>query len=82
MLRRSIRIFTGLLVPCLLAALLLSPMETSAVPVTSQVALPVSVTNWGLSFPTEGESPVGLSSIAAEKRTQDVEADRPWAASC
>ena len=60
MLRRSIRIFTGLLVPCLLAALLLSPMDTTtAVPVTSQVALPVSVTNWGLSFPTEGESPVG-----------------------
>lgn len=59
MLRRSLRIFTGLLVPCLLAALLLSPMKNTAVPVTSQVALPASVSNWGLSFPTEGESPVG-----------------------
>ena len=59
MLRRSLRIFTGLLVPCLLAILLISPMKNTAVPVTSQVVLPVSVTNWGLSFPTEGESPVG-----------------------
>ena len=59
MLRRSVRIFTGLLVPCLLAALLLSPMKNTAVPASSQVVLPVSVTNWGLSFQTEGQAPVG-----------------------
>ena len=59
MFRRSLRTFSCLLVPCLLLVLLVSPMGSEAVPASSSVVLPVSATNWGLSFQTEGQAPVG-----------------------
>ena len=59
MFRRSLRTFACLLVPCLLLVLLVSPMGSEAVPASSSVVLPVSATNWGLSFQTEGQAPVG-----------------------
>jgi len=46
-------------VPCLMAALLVSPIHNRAVPATSSVVLPVSATDWGLSFQQEGKAPVG-----------------------
>ncbi len=50
-----------LLLPCLfLAALLyLRGRSSRALPTSSAAAVPASADNWGLSFPTEGQSPVG-----------------------
>ena len=63
MLRRSMRIFLCLLIPCLLLGLLASPLKSrdfpASVAVSAPAALPVSAVNWGLSFQTEGQAPVG-----------------------
>ena len=59
MLRRSLRAFTSLLAPCLLLVLLMSPMDQRAVPAASPAALPASAVDWGLSFQTEGQPPIG-----------------------
>ena len=59
MFRRSLRAFTGLLAPCLILILLMSPLKNEAVPATSSIVLPVAATDWGLSFQNEGEAPIG-----------------------
>lgn len=59
MLRRSLRTFACLLAPCLILVLLVSPVEQTVVPTTSSIVLPVSATDWGLSFQEEGIPPVG-----------------------
>ena len=59
MFHRSLRAFACLLVPCLILVLLVSPLDREAVPTTSSIVLPVSTTNWGLSFQVEGDAPVG-----------------------
>ena len=55
--RRKILAFGMLLVPCLFLGLW--AREQQAVPALGNAAVPVSAENWGLSFPTEGETPVG-----------------------
>ena len=55
------RLFLLCLLPLLCAALYLNRgRKTSAV--SGAAALPASAANWGLSFPTEGQSPVGNAS--------------------
>ena len=51
-----IRVFTMLLIPVLLLA---AALQNAVLPASSSVAIPASADNWGLSFPTEGESPIG-----------------------
>lgn len=54
------RLFLLFLTPLLLLAGLFAPND--AAPASDTAAIPASVGNWGLSFPTEGESPVGNAS--------------------
>ena len=54
------RLFLLFLTPLLLLAGLFVPND--AAPASDTAAIPASVGNWGLSFPTEGESPVGNAS--------------------
>jgi peptidoglycan-N-acetylmuramic acid deacetylase len=52
-----------LLCLCLLAGAACAVRQVS-LPASSPAAVAVSTDNWGLSFPTEGESPVGNASVA------------------
>lgn len=53
---RRILAFGMLLVPCLFLGLW---AREAAVPAAGNAVVPVSADNWGLSFPKEGETPVG-----------------------
>ncbi|MBD5162507.1 MAG: polysaccharide deacetylase family protein [Oscillibacter sp.] len=57
----------------LAAAVILSLRDSgeAAIPTASPAAIPVSASDWGLSFPTEGEAPVGNAS-PAELRKYDT----------
>ena len=57
--RRPIYFYLALLLCALLSAVLYLNARRRAYSVFSNAALPVSSSNWGLSFPTEGQSPVG-----------------------
>lgn len=48
-----------LLVPCLFLALWSRDQGTDALPAGGPAAVEASADNWGLSFPTEGQTPVG-----------------------
>lgn len=50
------RILLALLAPLLVLTILRQP---NTIPADSPAAIPASAGNWGLSFPTEGESPTG-----------------------
>ena len=51
------------LVICLIALALYLGLEArSAAPASAEAAIPVSADNWGLSFPVEGQAPVGNAS--------------------
>lgn len=54
------RLFLLLLTPLLLLVGLFAPSD--AAPASDTAVIPASAGNWGLSFPTEGESPVGNAS--------------------
>ena len=47
-----------LLLPCLFLAAMLW-LQSRSIPASAPVIIPASADNWGLAFPTEGESPVG-----------------------
>ena len=49
----------------LLLTMLLWPMsrQSSSLPAAGDAAVAVSTDNWGLSFPTEGQSPVGNATV-------------------
>ena len=58
--RRSLLTFGALLALTLIAAAVLAlDVEDEAVPVSGSAAVPASAADWGLSFPNEGQSPVG-----------------------
>lgn len=64
--KKQVLIFTLLTAVLLAAAAALSLWRTGeeALPAASPAAVPASAGNWGLSFPTEGEAPVGNASQA------------------
>ncbi|MDE6900699.1 MAG: delta-lactam-biosynthetic de-N-acetylase [Oscillospiraceae bacterium] len=64
--KKQVLIFTLLTAVLLASAAALSLWRTGeeAVPAASPAAVPASAGNWGLSFPTEGEAPVGNASQA------------------
>ena len=64
--KKQVLIFTLLTAVLLAAAAALSLWRTGeeAVPAASPAAVPASAGNWGLSFPSEGEAPVGNASQA------------------
>ena len=63
--RRSLTAFCVLTALVLTAAAALSlGREGEAAPVSAPAAIPVSATNWGLSFPTEGQPPVGNATVS------------------
>ena len=64
--KKQVLIFTLLTAVLLAAAATLSLWRTGeeAVPAASPAAVPASAGNWGLSFPSEGEAPVGNASQA------------------
>lgn len=61
---RRIAAFSVLLCLVLATFGLLRLRGETALTVTAPAAVPASTDNWGLSFPTEGESPVGNASVA------------------
>ena len=63
---RPIRRALALFLPCLFLAgmLYLQGLARQGRPVSASAAIPASAGNWGLSFPTEGESPVGNATAA------------------
>ena len=60
-LRRRAAALCALLLPCLFLAgmLWLKGALRDALPASADTAIPTSAGNWGLSFPTEGQAPVG-----------------------
>lgn len=59
----SIRRASLLLLPCLFLAGMLY-LKGRSLPAAAPAAIPASADNWGLSFPMEGESPVGNATAA------------------
>jgi len=59
MLHRRLKDLLMVLIPLLLLAVVLYPWGQEPLPAASPAAVPASAADWGLSFPTEGESPVG-----------------------
>lgn len=59
MLHRRLKDILMVLIPLLLLALVLWPWGQEPLTAASPAAIPASAADWGLSFPTEGESPVG-----------------------
>ena len=57
--RRAAVILLTVLVVCAAAVTLLARNNTAAEEADAPAAIPASTDNWGLSFPTEGDSPVG-----------------------
>ena len=57
--RKRLQIFFLLLLPCLALAGVLGRGSPPALTAASDAAIPVSADNWGLSFPEEGQTPVG-----------------------
>lgn len=57
--RRAAVILLTVLVVCAAAVTLLARNNTAAEEADGPAAIPASTDNWGLSFPTEGDSPVG-----------------------
>jgi len=58
-LRRRILVFSALLAPCLFLAGMLYLQGQTTHPASAPAAVPAVATDWGLSFPTEGSSPIG-----------------------
>lgn len=62
--RKSTLLFAGLSA-CILCGLLLAVGDGGApLPAAAPAAVPASADNWGLSFPIEGESPVGNATVS------------------
>lgn len=64
--KRPLIVFTILTAALLAAAVLVSLLgggAEEAAPASSPAIVPASAGNWGLSFPTEGEAPVGNASV-------------------
>ena len=57
--RQFLFTISALVLSLVLLALFLSLKNTPSIPASASPAIPVSADNWGLSFPTEGEAPVG-----------------------
>lgn len=57
--RHRLRSFALMLLPCLFLAAMLYLKGQQVTPAASDAVLPVSADNWGLSFQTEGQPPVG-----------------------
>ena len=57
--RKRLQVFFLLLLPCLALAGVLGRGSPPALTAASDAAIPVSADNWGLSFPEEGQTPVG-----------------------
>ena len=57
--RKRLQFFFLLLLPCLALAGVLGRGSPPALTAASDAAIPVSADNWGLSFPEEGQTPVG-----------------------
>ena len=64
MLVRRIAAFSVLLCLVLATFGLLRLRGETALTAAAPAVVPASTDNWGLSFPTEGESPVGNASVA------------------
>lgn len=62
--RKRLKIFCLLLLPCLTLMGVLRQGTPAALSASAEAAVPVSAANWGLSFPTEGLTPVGNATIA------------------
>ena len=63
MLHRRLKDLLMVLIPLLLLAVVLYPWGQEPLPAASPAAVPASAADWGLSFPTEGESPVGNATV-------------------
>ncbi len=61
--RKRLQIFCLLLLPCLTLMGLLHRGAPTALTAAADTAIPASADNWGLSFPTEGLTPVGNATI-------------------
>ena len=62
--RRFFRNSLILLFPCLfLAGVLYVQSRVASEPASSVAAIPVSTTDWGLSFQTEGAAPIGNATV-------------------
>ena len=57
--RKRLQIFCLLLLPCLTLMGILGRGSPAALSASSDAAIPASADNWGLSFPTEHETPIG-----------------------
>lgn len=63
--RRYITVIVALALVLFVAGkLYLRDIDGASVTVAGDAAVPASVDNWGLSFPTEGEAPVGNASVS------------------
>lgn len=63
--RRSLLTFGALFTLTLIAAAVLAlDVEDEAAPASASAAVPVSAADWGLSFQTEGQPPVGNASVS------------------
>ncbi|MBR3640924.1 MAG: polysaccharide deacetylase family protein [Oscillibacter sp.] len=62
--RRNLPFALLLLAPCLLLAVAVSIAMRAYTPVSAPAAIPASAADWGLSFPAEGETPVGNATAA------------------
>ena len=63
MLHRRLKDLLMVLIPLLLLAVVLYPWGQEPLPAASPAAVPASAADCGLSFPTEGESPVGNATV-------------------
>ena len=59
---QRIRNMVILFLPCLFLAAMLY-LQGKALPASSTAIIPASADNWGLSFPNEGQSPVGIATV-------------------
>lgn len=62
--RRNTSVFAALALCLLAISLLRTGGGQEAVSAAAPAAVPASADNWGLSFPTEGQSPVGNASVS------------------
>ena len=63
MLHRRLKDILMVLIPLLLLGLVLWPWGQEPLSAAAPTAIPASAADWGLSFPTEGESPVGNATV-------------------
>lgn len=62
-LSRSRGLFAVILTGCLLLGGLAAPERSASLSAAAPAAVPAATDNWGLSFPTEGQSPVGNATV-------------------